>query len=318
MRLYIAGHTGLVGSACVDYFSRLPDVVLLTAPRSEMDLTDSQAVHRWFASERPDTVILAAGRVGGIAANTRYPAEFIYENVMIEANIIHGAWKAGVARLLNFGSSCMYPRQCPQPMRPDMLMAGKMEPTSEPYALAKLAGLALVSSYNRQYGTTFLSVIPSTIYGPGDSFDPLNAHVLSALMRKFHEAKKQGLDEVVLWGTGSARREFIYADDLAEACECLLGSSAGAEPVNVGSGISQPIRDIAQLVAEVVGFKGRVLWDRSQPDGAPEKLLDSSVIRALGWSPRTGLRRGLEQTYQWFVAHEARPQDKARVVCGSS
>ena len=313
MRLYIAGHTGLVGSACVDYFSRLPDVVLLTAPRFELDLTDSQAVHRWFASERPDAVILAAGRVGGIAANTRYPAEFIYENVLIEVNVIHGAWKAGVARLLNFGSSCMYPKQCPQPMRVERLMTGPVEPTSEPYAVAKWAGVSLCASYSRQHKVWFISAIPATVYGPRDSFDPESAHVLSALIRKLHTARQQRCQEMTLWGSGRARREFLYADDLASACAVLLQRYEAAAPVNIGSGASCTVRELASLVADVVGFEGQIRWDGTRPDGAPEKRLHSDVMRLLGWVPQVTLRDGVERTYRWFLEHETK-----EVSCASS
>jgi GDP-L-fucose synthase len=313
MRLYIAGHTGLVGSACVDYFSGLADVALLTAPRSELDLTDSQAVHRWLASERPDAVILAAGRVGGIAANTRYPAEFIYENVMIEANIIHGAWEAGVARLVNFGSSCMYPKQCPQPMRVELLMTGSVEPTSEPYAVAKWAGVSLCASYSRQHKVRFISAIPATVYGPGDSFDPESAHVLSALIRKLHAARQQRCQEVTLWGSGRARREFLYADDLACACAVLLQRYEAAAPVNIGSGASCTVKELASLVADVVGFEGQIRWDGTRPDGAPEKRLHSDVMRLLGWSPQVTLRDGVERTYRWFLEHEMQ-----EVSCASS
>lgn len=313
MRLYIAGHTGLVGSACVEYFSRRPDVVLLTAPRSELDLTDTQAVHRWLASERPDAVILAAGRVGGIAANIRSPAEFIYENLMIEANMIHGAWKAGVARLVNFGSSCMYPKQCPQPMRVELLMTGPVEPTSEPYAVAKWAGVSLCVAYSRQHNVRFVSAIPATVYGPGDSFDPESAHVLSALIRKLHAARQQRCQEVTLWGSGRARREFLYADDLASACAVLLQRYEAAAPVNIGSGASCTVRELASLVADVVGFEGQIRWDGTRPDGAPEKRLHSDVMRLLGWLPQVTLRDGVERTYRWFLEHETK-----EVSCASS
>lgn len=300
----IAGHTGLVGSALARRWAAQRSVRLITATRSDLDLTDTSAVHRWLANTRPDVVIIAAGRVGGILANAKYPAEFIYENLMIEANLIHGSWKAGVTRLLNFGSSCMYPRECPQPMAPSQLMTGKLEPTSEPYALAKWAGLSLCDSYNRQHGTRFITAIPCTVYGPGDSFDPESSHVLSALIRRFHEAVDQGCRTVTLWGSGNIRREFLYVEDLAEACEVLLEAADGAEPVNVGSGTGLSIREMATGVAEVVGFRGSIRWDRSQPDGAPEKTLDSTVMRRMGWSPRTELRTGIEQTARWFAERE--------------
>lgn len=302
-RVYIAGHTGLVGSALVRRWSGSAAVRLLRVTRAELDLTNGPAVAEWLSSNRPDTVVIAAGLVGGILANSRYPADFIYENVMIEANLIHGSWKAGVKRLVNFGSSCMYPKDCPQPMTPTMLMTGKLEPTSEPYALAKWAGLSLCASYNRQHGTRFITAIPATVYGPGDSFDPEHAHVLSALMRKFHEAVDQGVREVTLWGSGNARREFLYVEDLAEACEVLLEASEESAPINVGSGVSLTIREMAQLVADVVGFRGEVRWDTTRPDGAPAKTLDSTAIRRMGWVPRTDLQQGLRHTYRWFVDH---------------
>lgn len=303
---FLAGHTGLVGSALLRRWADRPGLRTLTAARGELDLTDGRAVEAWLARAKPDEVVIAAGRVGGIAANAAAPAQFLYDNLMIEANLIHGAWAAGVKRLLNFGSSCMYPKRCPQPMRPEHLGTGAMEPTSEPYALAKWAGLSLCASFNRQYGTRYLTAIPCTLYGPGDSFDPAEAHVLAALVRKFHEAKTQGAP-ARLWGSGAARREFLYVDDLAEACDMLLQADAGDEPVNVGSGESHAIRDLAALVADVVGFRGEVQWDGSQPEGAPEKRLDSSVMRGLGWSPRTDLRAGVARTYRWFLEHEEQP-----------
>ncbi|MBI4354277.1 MAG: GDP-L-fucose synthase [Candidatus Omnitrophica bacterium] len=303
-RLYVAGHTGLVGSALMRRFSKEPTWSVVTATRAEVDLTRQEAVETWLPRVHPDVVIIAAGRVGGIEANRRYPAEFIYENLIMEMNLIHGAWKAGVKRLLNFGSSCMYPKRCPQPMRAEHLMTGPMEPTSEPYAMAKWAGLSLCDSYNRQYGTRYVTVIPATVYGPGDSFDPEDAHVLSALLRKLYEAAEQGRGEVTLWGSGQARREFLFTDDLAEACALLLDHDEAASPINVGSGASWTIRELADLIAEVVGFRGTVRWDASRPDGAPEKRLDSSLIQAMGWRPRTNLRGGIEQTYRWFLEHE--------------
>ena len=305
MKRYIAGHMGLVGSALRRRWAGRSDLQLLTATRAELDLTDQRAVEEWLARARPDEVVIAAGRVGGIAANASAPASFLYENLMIEANIIHAAWKAGARRLLNFGSSCMYPKHCPQPMQPAHLMTGPMEPTSEPYAMAKWAGLSLCAAYNRQYGARFMTAIPCTVYGPGDNFDLTEGHVLSALIRKFHEAKERGDHEVTLWGSGQARREFLYADDVAEACDVLLERFDGSAPINVGSGAAHTIRESAELIAAIVGFHGTIQWDPSQPDGAPEKRLDSSAIRELGWAPRTSLRVGLERTCQWFVTHEA-------------
>jgi len=300
-KVYIAGHSGLVGSAMVAHLSSSDGIGLVVAPRTEVDLTVSAAVEGFLATAKPDIVVNAAGRVGGILANSTYPAEFIHQNLMIEANLVHASWKAGVKRLLNFGSGCMYPKHSQQPMSPDLLMTGKVEPTSEPYAIAKLAGLSLCSSYNQQYGTSYITAIPCSLYGSGDTFDPTNAHVISALIRRFHEAREKGAAEVVLWGTGEVRREFLYVADLAEACEILLRRYDGSAPVNVGSGESHTVREIAELIADVVGFQGELRCDPSRPDGAQEKLLDSKVMRSFGWSPRTDLRTGLDRTYRWFL-----------------
>ena len=305
--VYVAGHTGLVGSALARRFSGRAGLRVLTAGRAELDLMDAQAVERFLSAEKPEVVIIAAGRVGGIAANSAKPAEFIRENLLIETSLIHASWKAGVKRLLNFGSACMYPKECPQPMMPRDLMTGKMEASSEPYAAAKWAGMVLCSAYSRQHGVSYVTAIPSTVYGPGDNFDPLDGHVLSSLIRKFHEAAARGDREVVLWGTGEPRREFIYSDDLAEACEIILGETQGDDPINVGGGESISIRELAGGVADVTGFRGTVSWDRSRPDGPLEKLLESGPIRALGWKPRTGLRDGLERTFRWYLQHEAVP-----------
>ncbi len=307
--LYIAGHTGLVGSALVRRFSDRSGIRLLTAPRSELDLTDSAAVERFLLRHRPDGVIISAGRVGGILTNSQEPADFLYENLMIEANLIHSSWRAGVRRLLNFGSSCMYPRECPQPMKPEHLMTGRLEPTSEPYAIAKWAGLTLCSAVNRQHGTRYMTVIPCTVYGPQDQMDPARAHVLSALMVKFHQAMLEGAPQVILWGTGKARREFLCADDLANACEVLMDSYESDDPINVGSGEAVSIGELAQKIARLVGFKGRVAWDSSRPDGAPEKRLDSTLARGLGWRPEISLEDGLERMYRWFLESSPKKQE---------
>lgn len=299
--VFVAGHTGLVGSALLRRWEGRSGLRVITAPRKELDLTDSAAVEKFLLRERPEAVVVAAGRVGGIRANASRPAEFIRDNLLIEAGLIHGSWKAGVKRLLNFGSGCMYPRECPQPMSPAQLMAGRMEPTSEPYATAKLAGWVMCQAYNRQYGTRYVTAIPATVYGPGDNFDLEAGHVMSALIRKFHEAKESGEAKVTLWGTGDAKRELIYSDDLAEACELLLEKHEGDGPVNVGSSGPVSIRELAAATAEVTGFRGRMEWDSSRPDGAPVKWLDSAEVRAMGWKPRTGLKEGLEKTYSWFL-----------------
>lgn len=299
--IFVAGHTGLVGSALCRRWEDRPGLRVITAGRRELDLRDPAKVEEFLGARRPDAVVIAAGTVGGIQANSSRPAEFIYNNLMIEANLIHGAWKAGVRRLLNFGSGCMYPRECPQPMSPEHLMTAAVEPTSEPYAMAKLAGWILCRSYNRQHGTRFVTAIPCTAYGPGDNFDLEGGHVLSALLRRFHEAKEEGKRRVTLWGTGNARREFIYSDDLSEACDLLLERHGGEEPVNIGSGEASSIQELAVAAAQVVGFHGEIEWDPSRPDGAPVKWLDSRAIRALGWRPRTGLREGMEKTYRWFL-----------------
>jgi len=301
LKVYIAGHTGLVGSALVKRLSRLEGVELIKATRTELDLTDAHAVQKFLRRVQPDIVVNTAGKVGGILANSLYPAEFLYQNVMIEANLIHSSWKAGVKRMLNFGSACMYPKECRQPMSPEALMTGRMEPTSEPYAIAKLVGLSLCLSYNRQYGTSYITAIPCNLYGPGDSFDPTSAHVVPALINKLFKARVDRTDKVTLWGDGSAARELLYVEDLAGACELLLRCYEGPDPINVGSGEAHTLREIAGLIAEVVGFRGEICWDPSGPEGAREKLLDSSELRALGWLPSASLRSGLEKTYKWFL-----------------
>ena len=302
--IYIAGHTGLVGSALTRRFSGRAGLAVITASRSELDLLQSRAVERFLQERKPEVVVIAAGRVGGIAANSAQPAEFIYENLMIETNLIHGSWKAGVGRLLNLGSSCMYPKEAAQPMRCEDLQTGKMEPTSQPYAMAKWAGLALAQAYRAQYGVNYITAIPATVYGPGDNFDLKEGHVLSSLINRFHQAKEQSQPSITLWGSGWPRREFLYSDDLAEACELLLDRYDAGEPINVGSGQSCSIRELAEQVARTVRFRGEIRWDSSSADGAPEKRLESGPIRALGWAPKTGLTAGLERTYEWFLSRQ--------------
>lgn len=304
-KLYIAGHTGLVGSALVRHFSKMPAFQLITATHTELDLTRQKEVEAFFAATEPDVVILSAGRVGGIEANSKLPAQFIYDNMMMEANVIHAAYRAGVTRLINFGSACMYPKGCDTAMTPDLLMTGKIESTNEPYALAKLAGMSLVESHNRQYQTAYMNVIPSNLYGPGDSFDLERCHVVAALIRKFHEAHKAKAPEVVLWGTGAAKRDFLYVDDLAGACEVLLEKYHQSGPINVGAEAPCSVAELALAIARMVGYAGRVCWDSQRPDGAPLRFLDSSAMKALGWSAKVDLTTGLRRTYDWFLNKES-------------
>lgn len=318
-KIYIAGHRGLVGSALLRTLRVRGYDNILTSSHSEMDLTDQQAVNRFFAEHRPQCVFLAAAKVGGIYANNTYPAEFIYQNLIIQTHVIEAAYRNGVQRLLFLGSSCIYPRDCPQPIREEYLLTGPLEPTNRPYAIAKIAGVELCTAYNRQYGTQYLAVMPTNLYGPGDNFDLQNAHVLPALLRKMHSAKLSDAAEVVVWGTGTPRRELLYSDDLAEACVFLMNlpetvfqsllsppQSALMFPlINIGYGQDLTIRELAQQVAEVVGFQGRLRFDSTQPDGTPCKLLDVSRLWTLGWRPRHTLQEGLEKTYAWFLAHQS-------------
>lgn len=301
-KLYIAGHRGLIGSALVRHFSGSDSVSLITASHAELELTDQKAVADFLSACRPDAIIIAAGFVGGILANSKYPAEFIYKNLLIEANLIHGAWQSGVQRLLNFGSSCIYPKECLQPMRPEMLMAGKMEQTNESYGIAKLAGMSLCESYNCQYGTSYINVIPANIYGPGDNYDLERCHVISAAIRKFHEAKINGQAQVTFWGGGNVTRDFLFTDDLARACALLLEKYHGFEPIHAGAQKPCRIRDLVEKVKAVVGFKGDVEWDTSKPDGAPERILDATEIKKLGFVPQVDLETGLRKTYDWFLS----------------
>ena len=304
----------MVGAAILRQLSAADHRVLLTRTRRELDLTDSSAVNAFFAAERPTQVYLAAAKVGGIHANDTYPAEFIYQNLMIEANVIHAAWRHGVERLLFLGSSCIYPRGAAQPMAEEALLTGGLEPTNEPYAIAKIAGIKLCESYNRQYGTDFRSVMPTNLYGPGDNFDLANSHVIPALVRKFHEAKQAGAAEVEVWGSGRPRREFLHVDDMARACVHVMGLEPAAyqahtDPrcshLNVGTGEDVTIAELARTIGEVVGFEGVLHFDPSKPDGTPRKLLDVGRLRSLGWQAAIGLREGLEQTYRWFLENRA-------------
>ncbi|KPP86161.1 MAG: GDP-L-fucose synthase [Rhodobacteraceae bacterium HLUCCO07] len=317
-RIYIAGHRGMVGGAIRRRLEAQraagEDIELITPTSSELDLTDQTAVRGFMQAECPDVVILAAAKVGGIHANNTYPADFIYENLMIECNVIHQAFAAGVTRLLQLGSSCIYPRDVPQPMREDALLTGTLEPTNEPYAVAKIAGIKLCESYNRQHGTDYRSVMPTNLYGPGDNFHPENSHVLPALIRRFHEAARDGLDEVTIWGTGKPRREFLHVDDMAEASLFVLGLDkttyeANTAPmlshINVGSGTDVSIMELAQMVAAVTGFRGRITSDPSKPDGTMRKLMDLSRLARMGWRAGIGLEEGLRSTYDWFLKQDS-------------
>lgn len=314
MKIYVAGHRGMVGGAILRQLQARKeagaDLELLTRTHAELDLTDQAAVRGFMQAERPDQVILAAARVGGIHANNTYPADFIYENLMIECNVIHQAFAAGVTRLLQLGSSCIYPRAVAQPMAEDALLTGVLEPTNEPYAVAKIAGIKLCESYNRQHGVDYRSVMPTNLYGPGDNFHPENSHVMPALIRRFHEAADQGLDEVVMWGTGKPRREFLHVDDMAEASLFVLDLAreiydAKTHPmlshINVGTGTDVSIGDLGRMVADMTGFQGRIVQDTSKPDGTLRKLMDVSRLSDMGWQARIPLEQGLRDTYRWFL-----------------
>jgi len=304
-RIYVAGHRGLVGSALARRLAREhPNLILRT--HAELELTDQRAVDHFFDAERPDVVLLAAAKVGGILANDTYPAEFIHQNLAIELNVLHSAWRSGVKRLLFLGSSCIYPRECSQPINEDYLMTGPLEPTNSAYAVAKIAGIEMCAAYNRQYGTRFLSVMPTNLYGPNDDYDLYNAHVLPALIRKFHEAKLRRDPSVVAWGTGGPRREFMYVDDMADACVFLMQLDdadfdkliVDRPPlINIGVGEDVTIRELTEAVGDLVGYSGAVVWDATKPDGTPRKLLDVSRLTRLGWSAKTSLREGLAKTY---------------------
>ncbi len=322
-RIFIAGHRGMVGGAILRQLqARLAAgeaLELITRSHRELDLTDQQAVRAFMADTRPDVVILAAARVGGIHANNTYPADFIYDNLMIECNVIHQAFQAGVQRLLQLGSSCIYPKNAPQPMTEQALLTGTLEPTNEPYAIAKIAGIKLCESYNRQHGTDYRSVMPTNLYGPGDNFHPQNSHVLPALIRRFHEAKESGSDTVTIWGSGAPRREFLHVDDMAAASLFVMDSpkpvyDANTEPmlshINVGSGTDVTILELAHLVANVTGFTGSILTDPSKPDGTLRKLMDVSRLANMGWRATIDLESGVRSTYQWFLANK----DDARLV----
>ncbi|MXO95853.1 NAD-dependent epimerase/dehydratase family protein [Erythrobacter aquimaris] len=322
MKIYLAGHRGMVGGAILRELEARQrsgeEFEIVTRSHAQLDLTDAAAVRKFLQDESPDAVILAAAKVGGIHANNTYPADFIYENLMIEANVIHQAFEAGVGRLLFLGSSCIYPKQAPQPMEEDALLTGVLEATNEPYAIAKIAGIKLCESYNRQHGTDYRSVMPTNLYGPGDNFHPENSHVLPALIRRFHEAVRDGSGEVVIWGTGTPRREFLHVDDMAAASLFVLNLpldqyKANTQPmlshINVGCGEDTSILELARMVASVTGFEGNIIFDPSKPDGTMRKLMDVSKLRRMGWAPTISLEDGVEATYRWFLGNA----DTARI-----
>jgi GDP-L-fucose synthase len=318
MRFFVAGHRGMVGGAILRQLEAQrangETIEIITRSRAELDLTSQATVRDFMTVEKPDVVILAAAKVGGIHANNTFPADFIYQNLMIECNVIHQAFEAGVRRLLQLGSSCIYPKAVAQPMREAALLTDTLEPTNEPYAIAKIAGIKLCESYNRQHGVDYRSVMPTNLYGPGDNFHPENSHVLPALLRRFHEAARDGRDEVVVWGSGKPKREFLHVDDMAKASLFVLNLpkdvyDAETEPmlshINVGSGVDISIADLAALIARIVGFKGRIIQDTTKPDGTMRKLMDVSRLARMGWTPSIQLEHGVMDTYQWFLAHHS-------------
>jgi GDP-L-fucose synthase len=302
--IFVAGHRGLVGAAITRRLEALGYAHLLLRARSELDLINQGQVEAFFAEHRPEYVILAAAKVGGIYANNSYPAEFIHENLAIQTNVIDSAYRHGTKKLLFLGSSCIYPRLAPQPMLESCLLTGPLDPTNEWYAIAKIAGIKMCQAYRRQYGFDAISVMPTNLYGPGDNFDLQNSHVLPALLRKFHDAKRDNVPRVVVWGTGTPRREFLYVEDLADAVTYLMEHYSGEDLVNIGVGADVTIRELAEIVAAVVGFSGALEFDTSKPDGPPRKLLDVTRLKALGWSAAVPLEQGVRRTYKWFLAHE--------------
>ena len=314
-RIYVAGHRGLVGSAIWRELQRLGFANVIGRTHAELDLLDANAVQDFYAREKPEFVFVAAAKVGGILANNNHPAQFLYENLQIQNHLVHGAWKAGVKELLFLGSSCIYPKHAPQPLKEESLLTGPLEPTNEWYAIAKIAGIKMCQAYRRQYGCDFISAMPTNMYGPNDNYDLQNSHVLPAFIRKFHEAKERGAKEVVCWGTGAPLREFLYADDLARACVFLMENYSKEQFINVGSGTELPIRELAEIVKGVVGFRGQIVWDESKPDGTPRKLMDSSRLLALGWKPEISLEQGIARAYDDFLKRFAKP-DRAPVTAG--
>ena len=305
MRIFVAGHRGLVGSAIVRNIEAEGKHEWFGRTRAELDLLDRKAVFDFLAQEKPDAVIIAAAKVGGIYANNTYPVEFLSENLQIETNLIDGCHKADIQRVLFLGSSCIYPKLAPQPIKEEYLLTGPLEPTNEAYALAKISGLKLVEAYRREYGRKWISAMPTNMYGPGDNFDPQNSHVLPALIRRFHEAKVSGAPSVTCWGDGSPMREFLHADDLATACIFMLENYDGDVALNVGTGVDITIKELTEVIADVIGYQGEILWDADKPNGTPRKLLDVSRLTNLGWSPKLSLREGIASTYKWYLENNA-------------
>jgi GDP-L-fucose synthase len=301
-KIFLAGHKGLVGSAILKLLKKEDYTNIITKTRKELDLLDDNQVKTFFEEEKPDYVFLAAAKVGGIVANSNTPADFIYENLKIETNVIHNSYLAGVKKLLFLGSSCIYPKLAKQPIKEEYLLSNYLEESNIAYAVSKIAGIIMCQKYNEQYGANFISAMPSNLYGPGDNFNLRNSHVLPALIRKFHEAKENNIDSVEVWGTGNPKREFIYIDDLANACLFLMNNYNDSEIINIGTGKDVSIKELAEIIIDTVGFKGEIKWDTSKPDGTPRKLLDVSKLKALGWEPDTSLKEGIGKTYDWFLS----------------
>ena len=299
-KIYVAGHGGLVGSAIVRNLEKKGYKNLILKTRKELDLLNSVKVSAFFKKEKPEYVVLAAARVGGIMANNTYPANFIYENLTVQNNVIHNSYLSGVKKLLFLGSSCIYPRMAPQPIKEEYLLTGELEPTNKAYAVAKIAGIVMCESYNKQYGTNFISVMPTNLYGPNDNFDLENSHVLPALIRKFDEARKAERKDITLWGTGKAKREFLHVDDLADACVFLLDKHNGSQIINIGTGKDVTIKTLAETIKKIIGFNGKIIWDKTKPDGTPRKLLNVSRPHKLGWCHKIDLENGLKTTYEWY------------------
>jgi len=300
-KIYVAGHQGLVGSAIIRALKQKEFSTIITRTHQEIDLRNQDAVEQFFKQEKPEYVFLAAAKVGGIKANYDYPAEFIYDNLIISANIIHAAYKYGVKKLLFLGSSCIYPRECQQPIKEEYLLTGLLEKTNEPYAIAKIAGIKLCHAYNRQYGTNFIACMPTNLYGPNDNFDEQNSHVMPALIRKIYEAHKKGADTVVIWGSGKPYREFLYVDDLADACLFLMNHYDGTEIVNIGTGEDVTIAELAHLIKKTIGYEGNFVFDTTKPDGTPRKLLNVDFLNSLGWKPKHSLKEGIRKAVDWYM-----------------